>query len=94
MFEDGPVNRTKEPFLVEINLVFPAAMAMVHGTALPAGPAVGGDGLVRFGQFVAQGFRQGAGHARRQINLAKDVAIAFVEFDLMKAQSKNLIAIH
>ena len=61
------------------------AMAVVHRCTSRTGAAVGGDGLVRIAQLIAQGVGDRLRDAGSQINLVEYIAVSLEELNLVQA---------
>ena len=86
------VDGTKKPLGVDVGIVLLPAVAMVHRRAISADPAIGGDGLVRFGQLRTQRLGDRPRDFRSRIDLVERVAVPLEKLDLLEAQAKDLIA--
>ena len=91
VFEDGAVDGAEEALFVDVGFVGFGALGVAHVGA-EGGAAVGGDGFVGFGVFVAEGFFDVGGDAWGKGNFVELVAVAVKEADFAAAEGEDLVA--
>lgn len=91
VFEDSAVDSAEEALFVHVDFVGFGSLGVAHLGA-EGGPAVGGDGFVGFGEFVAEGFLDIGGDAGGQGDFVELVAVAVIQADFSAAESEDLVA--